>query len=249
MDSMHNSARINLGLERIHQLLELLGNPQEKLKILHVAGTNGKGSVCALLSSILMQSGLKVGRFTSPFLREPRDSILLQNKMMETSLWELYHSRIEEVIARTTWNFGRPSSFEILTAISFLYFAEEKVDFAVIEVGMGGRLDATNAFSEPVLSLITSIRFISLFVLTCSEDHKEYLGDTIAKIAAEKAGILKGVTALAIEQKFPDATEVINQKAQETKTPLKWIHHCTWKVEQEQVFQCVETSNNLDSYL
>jgi dihydrofolate synthase/folylpolyglutamate synthase len=161
MNLQNNSTKINLGLERITQLLEILGNPQEKLKIIHVAGTNGKGSVCAFISTILQYAGYKIGRFTSPFLREPRDSILVQNEMMNDSVWKNYYDQLEERIAqKKSWDFGIPSSFEILTSIAFLYFAEQTVDFAIIEVGMGGRLDATNAFSKALISIITSIRFV-----------------------------------------------------------------------------------------
>lgn len=164
---------INLGLERIEILLRKLGNPEKELKVIHVAGTNGKGSVCAMCTSILIEAGYKTGLYTSPHLVEFTERFKINNKnITEKRLVELFE-QIKPHITNETY-------FEIITAMAFLYFKQEKVDFVVLEVGMGGRLDATNVVT-PLVAVITTI----------SKEHTQYLGNTIEKIAFEKAGIIK----------------------------------------------------------
>lgn len=177
---LHSSGkfRINLGLERISAVLVLLGNPQEKLKIIHVAGTNGKGSVCTLTAEILKQSGYRVGLYTSPHIFKYNERFKINGVDISDEDLGRYVSDVE--------NLGKSNDidlteFEILTAAAFKYFCDKKTDFVVLETGLGGRFDATNVVRKPLLTAITSI----------SIDHKDRLGDTIEKIAFEKAGILK----------------------------------------------------------
>ena len=169
---------IKLGLERILLLLDKLNNPQNDLNVIHVAGTNGKGSVCTVISEILKQSGYKTGLYTSPHLHSYTERFKINGAdISEEKLYDyvLYAEKtaIENDIGVT--------EFELLTAAAFLWFRDEKTDFAVLETGLGGRFDATNVVEKPVLSVITSI----------SVDHKDRLGDTVEKIAFEKAGIIK----------------------------------------------------------
>jgi dihydrofolate synthase/folylpolyglutamate synthase len=177
---------INLGLERIKSVLDLLGNPQEKIKVIHIAGTNGKGSVCAVLSNILKCSGCKTGLYTSPHLVEYTDRIKINNKEIYKEDFALY---VEEITSLADNNNIDLTEFEILTACAFKYFADNNVDIAVMETGLGGRYDATNVCSKPVLEIITSI----------SLDHTDRLGDTIEKIAYEKAGIIKNAVVVSAQ--------------------------------------------------
>lgn len=173
---------IKPGLEVIAALLEALGNPHRKLAVIHVAGTNGKGSVCAMLESVLRASGFRTGLYTSPHLVDFSERFLLNGLRIPAATLERYIQLMETTADRVAAETGlRPATFfEISTAIAFQYFADEAVDFAVIETGMGGRWDATNVVI-PLVSVITRIDI----------DHTNFLGDTIEKIAAEKAGIIK----------------------------------------------------------
>jgi len=165
-----------LGLENIRNLLKILGNPQNGFKSIHIAGTNGKGSVAAMISQILMEEGYKTGLYISPHLVDFRERIQIDRELISKD--DLL--RIGENIVGIVESGNPASFFEITTAIMFKYFAEKKIDYAVIEVGMGGRLDATNVIL-PEVSVITHI----------SLDHTKILGDTVKKIAFEKAGIIK----------------------------------------------------------
>lgn len=169
---------INLGLERISKILELMDNPQDKIKCVHVAGTNGKGSVCAILSTILTEAGYKTGVFTSPHIFEYTERIKIDNTEISK---EIFAEKIFKIHNLAEENKIHLTEFEILTAVMFDYFAENEIDFAVIEVGLGGKFDATNVIKAPLCSIITTIDF----------DHTERLGNTIEKIAEEKAGIIK----------------------------------------------------------
>ncbi|MBQ7757598.1 bifunctional folylpolyglutamate synthase/dihydrofolate synthase [Anaerotignum sp.] len=170
------------GLERIKCLCERLGNPQQKLSVIHIAGTNGKGSAVAMLSSILKEAGYRVGTYTSPHLEKYNERFLINGKEISdedfTREITLMKNICEELAAEGK---AVPTLFEIVTGVAFHYFAEQKVDVLILEVGLGGRYDATNIVAEPLLSLIMSI----------SIDHTDFLGDSIEKIAAEKAGIIK----------------------------------------------------------
>ncbi|MDD3013772.1 MAG: bifunctional folylpolyglutamate synthase/dihydrofolate synthase [Candidatus Gastranaerophilales bacterium] len=169
---------ISLGLERIGRVLELLDNPHETLKVIHVAGTNGKGSTCAMLSSVLTEAGYKTGFYSSPHLVEYIERIKINDiEISEEDFARLVFKVIETADKAEV----HVTEFEILTAAAFLHFKENEVDFAVLETGLGGRLDATNVVKKPILTILTSIDF----------DHTDRLGDTIEQIAFEKAGIIK----------------------------------------------------------
>lgn len=169
---------INLGLERIIQILDLIGNPQKNMKFIHVAGTNGKGSVCAILSSILTEAGFKTGLFTSPHVFEYTERIKINNIDIQKEDFAKNVIKITELAQKNNIYL---TEFEILTAVAFDYFAQNKTDIIVLETGLGGRLDSTNVIEKNICSIITHIDF----------DHTERLGNTIEKIAFEKAGIIK----------------------------------------------------------
>lgn len=170
--------RISLGLDRMCKILELLGNPQDKLNCIHVAGTNGKGSVCSIVASILNEAGKKVGLYTSPHLFKYTERIKIAGKDISDVDFAEYVFEITNLADKNNIDL---TEFEILTAVMFKYFADNKVEVAVIETGLGGRFDATNVIKKHLCSIITHIDF----------DHTEQLGDTLDKIAYEKAGIMK----------------------------------------------------------
>lgn len=166
------------GLERITALCDALGNPQTGMRFIHVAGTNGKGSFCAMTAAILKSAGYKVGLFTSPYIKTFNERMMINGEMIgEQELADLtaYVRPVADAMA------DKPTEFELITAIALLYFRRHNCDVVVLEAGMGGRLDSTNVIREPLLSVITGIAL----------DHTAFLGDTVEKIAAEKAGIIK----------------------------------------------------------
>lgn len=173
---------MEFGLERIYRLLDCLDKPHEKLSVIHVAGTNGKGSVCAYMTSVLLQAGYKVGRFNSPHLIAPHDSVQINGNAVDA---ELFETASKLVTAVSNNNRIGASSFEILVGAALWLFVKEQetlgLDFVVLEVGLGGLLDATNVFTSPVMTVITSIGM----------DHMGVLGNTIEEIACAKAGIMK----------------------------------------------------------
>lgn len=173
------------GLERIKTLLSLLGNPQKKLKYVHVAGTNGKGSTCAMTASILQAAGYKTGLYTSPFIHRFNERFRIDGLCIpDETLAEI----TEKVKAAADTMELHPAEFEVVTAIGFEYFARENVDIVVLEVGLGGRFDATNAIDKPECAVICNIGL----------DHTEFLGDTLPQIAMEKAGIIKPGCSVAM---------------------------------------------------
>lgn len=191
---------VRLGLDTSRTLLQNLGNPHEQVPVIHVAGSNGKGSVCAYLSSVLVEAGFRVGRYTSPHLVHWNERICLNNQPISTlELMQL----LEKAIAVAQMQSPVPTQFEMMTAIAWLYFAQHHVDVAVMEVGLGGRLDATNVCDRPLVSVITSI----------SREHWQVLGSTLAEIAGEKAGILKAACPAVIGQVPPEANAVIYRRA------------------------------------
>mgnify|MGYP004580938583 CR=1 FL=1 len=169
---------INLGLERISAILELLGNPQDNLKCIHVAGTNGKGSVCAIIATILDQAGIKVGLYTSPHIFNYTERIQINGCRISEDDFAKYVFNICELADKNKIHL---TEFEILTAVMFKYFSDKNVDVVVLETGLGGRFDATNVIKKNLCSIITHIDL----------DHTERLGNTRSKIAFEKAGIIK----------------------------------------------------------
>jgi len=169
---------IELGLSRISRILELLDNPQKGMNFIHVAGSNGKGSTCAVLEEILTKAGYKTGKFTSPHLFSYCERITVNKRPISDFEFNAIINKIVELDKKFKIEL---TEFEILTAAGFLYFKQNACDIVILEVGLGGRLDSTNVIENPLVSIITSI----------SLEHKERLGDTIEKIAKEKAGIIK----------------------------------------------------------
>ena len=166
------------GLDRIKALCEGLGNPQNELKFIHVAGTNGKGSVSSMLSSVLCEAGYKVGLYTSPYVLEFNERMRVNGRNIPRDTLARLTEKVSLVAEKMA---DRPTEFELITAIAFEYFKEEGCHIVVLEVGMGGRLDATNIIEKPLLSIITGIAL----------DHTAFLGNTVEEIATEKAGIIK----------------------------------------------------------
>lgn len=192
------------GLENIEELLNILDNPQQGLKCVHVAGSNGKGSVSALLASYFQELGYKTGLFTSPHLVDFRERIRINGQMIpENDVVKFFDINQEK------FQHLEPSFFEITTALAFDYFHKQNVDIAIVEVGLGGRLDATNVI-KPLLSVITNI----------SLEHTQLLGDSIAKIAAEKAGIIKEKTPVVIGEFNPESFPVFEDIANAHNAPL-----------------------------
>ena len=171
----------HLGLDRMKLFLDKLGNPQKKLQIIHVAGTNGKGSTTTMIASVLMEQGLKVGKYTSPFILDFRERMMINNEMIGED--ELSHltEQLSEIAKDVEKELESPREFEFITAMAFCYFAQENCDVVVLEVGLGGRFDPTNSIETSMVSVITPIGL----------DHTQYLGDTVAEIAFEKSGIMK----------------------------------------------------------
>ena len=173
---------IKPGLERISMLLSLLDNPQDKLKIIHVAGTNGKGSTSVFINNILIDAGYTVGLYTSPFIYEFNERIQIDNiPINDDELVSVMTEVAEKVNVMLKEGYEHPTEFELITAAAFLYFKRKKCDYVVLEVGLGGVYDATNIIDAPVLSIITSI----------SLDHTDYLGKTLEEVAKNKCGIIK----------------------------------------------------------
>lgn len=196
---------IHLGLETSHQLLAALGNPHQRTPVIHVAGTNGKGSVCAYLSSVLTAAGYRVGRYTSPHLVGWTERICINQHPIAAEMLLDALCWVEEAVTEPT-----PTQFEVITAAAWCCF--ESVDIAIVEVGLGGRLDATNVCDAPLVSVITSI----------SRDHWQRLGPTLADIAREKAGILKQGCA-AVVGPLPESAEVVvRQRISELNCPAQW---------------------------
>lgn len=206
MFSRVGAAAYKPGLERSYALAEYFGNPQRRLRAVHVAGTNGKGSVSHLIASVLQSQGYKTGLYTSPHLVDFRERMRINGEMIP-------ESKVIDFVER--WQKGgytgdKPSFFELTMMMAFDWFAAENVDYAVIEVGMGGRLDSTNIL-EPLLSVVTNI----------SWDHTQFLGDTLPKIAAEKAGIIKSGIPAVIGEAEGEVAEVFRRRAREVGTTLR----------------------------
>ena len=201
-----NRAFCKPGLDRVIKLCEALGSPERQLKIIHVAGTNGKGSFTKMLSFTLTHSGYRTGSFTSPYIRHFNERIAIDGVMISEEKMAEYTERVGAAAEKME---DMPTEFELLTAICFLYFYESGCDYAVIECGLGGRGDATNLIPSPILSVITGV----------SIDHTNFLGDTVEKIALEKAGIIKCAPALLGGEDMR-AYEVIKSVANSHGVPL-----------------------------
>lgn len=205
---------INLGLGRISALLELMGNPQDELEFIHVAGTNGKGSVCAFLEKMFEAAGFKVGKYTSPNLIRVNERIMVNGKEIPDSCLNPLLERVGELCRKVNEKCGEtPSQFEVWTAAAMEYFSKEKCDIVILEVGLGGEFDATNVIKKCKAAIITRI--------AC--DHCAYLGNTLAEIAHAKCGIFKeGCSVVALCQE-EEVNSVIKAEAQNKHCPLVFV--------------------------
>jgi dihydrofolate synthase/folylpolyglutamate synthase len=204
------------GLERISELCEKLSHPEKKLKFIHVAGTNGKGSFCSMLSSILIKAGYRVGLYTSPYIKVFNERMRVNGENIKDEVLADITAKVRPIAESMT---DKPTEFELITAIAFQYFYEEKCDVVVLEAGMGGRLDSTNVIDTPVLSVITGIAL----------DHTDYLGDTIEKIAKEKAGIIKPKVPVLYGGEDKNARAVIEEVAKEKGSDFYLTSHAEIK--------------------
>lgn len=199
------------GLERVRELLRRLGDPHKNLNVIHVGGTNGKGSVCRYVYSVLQRAGYRCGLYISPYIEEfteriefdgaqisPEDLARLTDRVVETA---------EEIVKE---GLESPTEFEIITAIAFLYYKEKKADAVILEVGLGGRGDATNVIEKPLVVCIASV----------SMDHMDYLGDSIEQIAREKSGIIKPGVPLVYASEVPSVRKVLEETAEERHAPV-----------------------------
>jgi dihydrofolate synthase/folylpolyglutamate synthase len=203
---------IKFGLDNVRTVLKALGNPHEKFPSVIVAGSNGKGSVCAMLSRILDVHGFKAGLFTSPHLERPEERLRINNHPVNEADFCLFLTELREKIKALVLDkklASHPTYFETMCCLAFLYFAAREVDIAVMEVGMGGRFDATN-IAKPLVSVITTISF----------EHEKWLGDTLAKIAFEKAGIIKPGVPVVCGAEAEEAYQTINSRAEEESAPF-----------------------------
>ena len=205
-----------LGLVRVTELCELLGNPQNKLKFIHVAGTNGKGSTCAMLSRILTSQGYRTGLFVSPYVDRFNERIQFNNEpIADDELCEII-TELKPVVESME---NAPTEFEVITAAAFLYYVRKKCDYVVLEVGLGGELDSTNIIKTPLLSIITAIDY----------DHMHILGDTIQEIASAKAGIIKDDGNVLFYGQHPDALPVIEAACEKHHACLHVVDRSTLK--------------------
>jgi len=206
IDFIHSTYKFGskLGLENIKRLTELLGYPQNNYKIIHIAGTNGKGSTSNMIHDVLMSSGYKAGLFISPYLEEFTERIQINKVHIdEDSLARITSIVKEKIDIMLTEGYNHPTEFEVVTAIGFKFFEEQKIDFLVLEVGLGGRFDATNVITNTLVSVVTSISF----------DHMQYLGNTLEEIAFEKAGIIKENSSVVIYPQSDNIKNVIKKQA------------------------------------
>ncbi|NJL89575.1 MAG: bifunctional folylpolyglutamate synthase/dihydrofolate synthase [Coleofasciculaceae cyanobacterium SM2_1_6] len=213
----------------MRRLLADLGDPHRAIPVIHVAGSNGKGSVCAYLTSVLTAAGYRVGCYTSPHLISWQERITLDRvpipeaelvqvlQQVQAAIPGVNSGLLSEVVTERSRSAEVPTQFEVITAAAWLYFAQQKVDIAIIEVGLGGRLDATNVVDQPLVAVITSI----------SLEHTQQLGDTLGKIAFEKAGIIKAKCPVVIGQLPPEAQAVFLEKVTSLESPTTWVEPAT----------------------
>ena len=208
-------------LDHTRAFLKRLGDPQEKMKILHVAGTNGKGSVCSFLASMLKAGGKRTGLFTSPHLVKINERFVVDEQdVSDEEFLEAFHTVMDCVEEMKEEGYPHPTYFELLFLIGMKLFERAGVEYLVLETGLGGRLDATNSVAHPLVSVITSI----------SLDHTEYLGDTVAAIAGEKAGIIKEGVPVVYDASCPESAEVIRRRAEELRAPAYPITSKMYKI-------------------
>ncbi len=215
MAKPRDAATSVFGLARMNQLLDFLENPQKRLRVVHIAGTKGKGSTAAMTASILQQAGARVGLYTSPHVECVRERIMVNGEWIAQDRVVAHLNRMYPYLQESlkTNEKYTPTFFEIFTAMAFADFLAEGADFAVLEVGLGGRLDATNVVAKPVVCAITRIGF----------DHTDKLGDTLTLIASEKAGILKPGVPVVVAPQEPEALAAIRQRARNLGAPLRLV--------------------------
>ncbi|KMT22685.1 bifunctional folylpolyglutamate synthase/dihydrofolate synthase [Clostridium cylindrosporum] len=216
---------INLGMKRIERFCEILGSPEKKLKVIHVGGTNGKGSTTTFISKILENAGYRVGVYTSPYIERFTERIRVnKEEIPESEVARLVTEIVPHVETLVKEGLDHPTEFEVITAVAFKYFEEQNVDFVVLEVGLGGRFDATNVV-DPVLEVLTTI----------SLDHVNVLGDDIAKIAYEKAGIIKKDKPLVLYPQEASAEKVILDIASEMNAKIYKVEDVAHEIVAENV--------------
>ncbi|MEI9942652.1 MAG: folylpolyglutamate synthase/dihydrofolate synthase family protein [Chitinophagaceae bacterium] len=234
MYSRIGAAAYKEDLDNTIRLCKELGDPQNKFKSIHVAGTNGKGSVSHMLAAILQTAGYKTGLYTSPHLKDFRERIKVDGIMMQEQFVVDFTEKIKPVIEEI-----EPSFFEITVAMAFDYFVHQKVDIAIIEVGLGGRLDSTNVIT-PEVSVITNIGY----------DHMNILGNTLEKIAAEKAGIIKKEIPVVVGETVPETLPVFEKTAREKNAPVHFASQkkqaLSWKWEKHEMIVEVAEKNKTD---
>ncbi|MCE2848625.1 MAG: bifunctional folylpolyglutamate synthase/dihydrofolate synthase, partial [Chitinophagaceae bacterium] len=216
MFSRTGAAALKMNLSNTIALCEALGNPQQRFKTIHVAGTNGKGSVSHMLASVMQEAGFKTGLYTSPHLKDFRERIRINGEMISTGQVVHFTENIMELIDAL-----EPSFFEVTVAMAFDHFAKEGVDVAIVETGLGGRLDSTNII-HPEMSIITNIGM----------DHVQLLGDTLGLIATEKAGIIKANVPVVIGQTHVETTAVFETRAKQLDAPIVFAD-AIWKADVE----------------
>jgi dihydrofolate synthase/folylpolyglutamate synthase len=203
-----------LGLENSFKLAALAGDPQTQLSFIHVAGTNGKGSTCAILESIYRTAGLRLGLYTSPHLVSFGERIQVDRGLISQFDITRLVGEMKSLLSGSTWDLGFPTFFEVVTILALRYFAEQKCDLVVWETGLGGRLDATNIVT-PLASVITNVQL----------DHQQWLGDTLTQIASEKAGIIKPRIPVLTSAEEPEALRVLQDKARELHAPFTAVNY------------------------
>lgn len=233
----------NYGLERTHKLLEYLDNPEKNLKLIHIAGTNGKGSTTSMITEILMGAGYKVGMYTSPFIEEFEERIQINRNNIPKEILATLMDEIKIAVDKVIEDgYNHPTEFEIITVLMLLYFKKENIDFGVIEVGLGGTLDSTNVIT-PILQVIASISF----------DHTNLLGNTLEEIAGEKAGIIKKEIPTVIYPQQEEALKVIKNKCLEMGSDLYIANNENLKFEnvvnRDKPYQLLKYNNEIDILL
>ncbi|ACL75801.1 bifunctional folylpolyglutamate synthase/dihydrofolate synthase [Ruminiclostridium cellulolyticum] len=220
LEYLHGTLKFGsiFGLDRITKLLDLMGNPHKKLKFIHIAGTNGKGSTTAFISSILIEAGYRTGMFTSPYIQRFTERIKVDNNEISNDELAELISQIKNCIEKMVSNgFEHPTEFEIITAASMEYFYKKKCDIVVLEVGLGGIVDSTNVIDTPEASVVTSI----------SMDHMDRLGETLGEIAYQKAGIIKQDGVVVLYPQEQEAEEVIERVSKEKNAQIHKVDFST----------------------
>jgi len=219
LETMHNLTKFgfNMGLERIRRLLELSDNPEKNLKVIHIGGTNGKGSTSAMVAEVLQQAGFKVGVFTSPHLHSYTERIKINGEEISQGDFAALLAELVPKFSRMVGEgYEHPTEFEVNTAMALIYFSRQETDLVVLEVGLGGAIDSTNIV-EPLISVITNVTL----------EHMEYLGDTVAEIARVKAGIIKKKKPVVTAVEQPDALREIVEKCSLEDAPLYQVQSLT----------------------